>query len=160
MTGVQTCALPISLAVNEKSLSHHNIPEPADLAMAQYSVPFSTALALFFDATDPWVFCDKNVNDPRIRALSKSATLEPMPSATSQVGMATRVTLHLKSGKTVSLEGDNFKGTPSMPLSRGELLEKFLKLTAHRARPKAERLFSQLADAENIKDMSTLDFAL
>ena len=47
-----------------------------------------------------------------------------------------------------------------MPLSRGELLEKFLKLTAHRERPKAERLFSQLADAENIKDMSTLDFAL
>ena len=28
----------IALAVNEKSLSHHNIPEPADLAMAQYSV--------------------------------------------------------------------------------------------------------------------------
>ncbi len=150
----------IELAVNEKSLSHHNIPEPADLAMAQYSVPFSTALALFFDPTDPWVFCDKNVNDPRIRALSKSATLEPMPSATSQVGMATRITLHLKNGKTVSLEGDNFKGTPSMPLSRGELLEKFLKLTAHRERPKAERLFSQLADAENIKDMSALDFAL
>jgi 2-methylcitrate dehydratase PrpD len=150
----------IALAVNEKSLSHHNIPEPADLAMAQYSVPFSTALALFFDPTDPWVFCDKNVNDPRIRALSKSATLEPMPSATSQVGMATRVTLHLKNGKTVSAEGDNFKGTPTLPLTRGELLEKFLKLTAHRERPKAERLFSQLADAENIKDISALDFAL
>ena len=44
----------MSLEVNGKSLSHHNIPEPADLAMAQYSVPFSTALALFFDPTDPW----------------------------------------------------------------------------------------------------------
>lgn len=150
----------IVLAVNEKSLSHHNIPEPTDLAMAQYSVPFSTALALFFDTTDPWVFCDKNVQDPRIRALSKTATMEPMPSATSQVGMATRVTLHLKNGKTVTAEGDNFKGTPTMPLSRGELLEKFLKLTAHHARPKAERLFSQLADAENIKDFSKLDFAM
>jgi 2-methylcitrate dehydratase PrpD len=149
----------IALAVNEKSLSHHNIPEPADLAMAQYSVPFSTALALFFDTTDPWVFCDKNVNDPRIRALSKAATLEPMNND-NPTGMATRVTLHLKNGKTVSAEGDNFKGTPSMPLSRGELLEKFLKLTAHRERPKAERLFSQLADAENVKDISVLDFAL
>ena len=150
----------IALAVNGKSLSHHNIPEPADLAMAQYSVPFSTALALYFDPTDPWVFCEKNVHDPRLRALSKSATLEPMLSATSQVGMATRVTLHLKNGTSVSAEGDNFKGTPTMPLKRGELLEKFLKLTAHRARPKAERLFSQLADAENVKDISALNFAL
>jgi 2-methylcitrate dehydratase PrpD len=149
----------IEMAVNQKSLSHHNIPEPADLAMAQYSVPFSTALALFFDPTDPWVFSDKNVHDPRIRALSKTAVLEPMPS-NSPVSMATRVTLHLTNGKTVSAEGDNFKGTPTMPLTRGELLEKFLKLTAHRERPKAERLFSQLADAENIKDISTLDFAL
>jgi hypothetical protein len=47
-----------------------------------------------------------------------------------------------------------------MPLMRGELLVKFLKLTAHRSRPNAERLFSQLADAENVKDISRLNFAL
>jgi 2-methylcitrate dehydratase PrpD len=149
----------MSLEVNGKSLSHHNIPEPADLAMAQYSVPFSTALALFFDPTDPWIFCDKNVQDPRVRVLSKGAALSRM-AGSSEVGMHTRVTLKLKNGQTVSAEGDNFKGTPTMPLTRGELLEKFLKLTAHRARPKAERLFSQLADAENVKDISALDFAL
>jgi 2-methylcitrate dehydratase PrpD len=149
----------MSLEVNGKSLSHHNIPEPADLAMAQYSVPFSTALALFFDPTDPWIFCDKNVQDPRVRALSKDAALSRM-AGSSEVGMHTRVTLKLKGVQTVSAEGDNFKGTPTMPLTRGELLEKFLKLTAHRSRPKAERLFSQLADAENVKDISALDFAL
>jgi 2-methylcitrate dehydratase PrpD len=150
----------IALAVNAKTLSHHNIPEPADLAMAQYSVPFSTALALYVDPTNPWVFCDKNANDPRIRALSKSVTLEAMPASASQVSLATRVTLHLKNGQTVSAEGDNFKGTPSMPLKRGELLEKFLKLTAHRERPRAERLFAQLSDVENVKDISALNFAL
>lgn len=150
----------IALAVNEKSLSHHNIPEPVDLAMAQYSVPFSAALALYADPTDPWVFCDSNVNDPRIRALSKSATLTAMPSTASPAGMAARVTLHLKNGQMPSAAGDHFKGAPALPLTRGELLEKFLKLTAHRTRPHAERLFSQLADAENIKDISALNFAL
>lgn len=150
----------ITLAVNEKTLSHHNIREPKDLAMAQYSVPFSAALALFTDPTDPWVFCAQNVEDPRIRALSKTAVLEPYGASTSAVGLATRVSLHLKNGATFSAEGDNFKGTPAMPLLRGELLEKFLKLTAHRARPKAERLFAQLADAENVKDVSKLNFAL
>ena len=149
----------MALEGNGKSLSHHNIPEPADLAMAQYSVPFSSALALYFDPTDPWIFCDKNVQDPRVRALSKGATLALIPGG-GDVGMHTRVTLKLKNGQTVVGEGDNFKGTPSNPLSRGELLEKFLKLTAHRSRPKAERLFSQLAEAENMKDISALDFAL
>ena len=47
-----------------------------------------------------------------------------------------------------------------MPLTREELLAKFLKLTAHRDRAKAKRLFSQLAEAEKIADFSTLDFAL
>ena len=47
-----------------------------------------------------------------------------------------------------------------MPLTRPELLEKFLKLTAHRDRVKAEKLFSQLAEAEKVADFSTLDFAL
>ncbi len=149
-----------TLAVNEKTLSHHNIAQPADLAMAQYSVPFSAALALFVDPTDPWVFCTRNLEDPRIRALAQSATLEPYAAAASQVAMATRVTLHLKNGQTLSAEGDNFRGTPSQPLLRGELLEKFLKLTAHRARPRAERLFAQLADAESVKDVSRLNFSL
>jgi 2-methylcitrate dehydratase PrpD len=150
----------ITLCVNEKTLSHHNIPDPVDLAMAQYSVPFCAVLALFADPIDPWVFCDKHVNDPHIRALAKSVTMEAMPNATSQVGMATRVTLHLKNGRTLSAEGDNFKGTPSMPLKRGELLAKFLRLTAHCNRPRAERLFFQLSDAENVKDISALNFAL
>lgn len=150
----------IALAVNEKSLTHHNIPEPTDLAMAQYSVPFNAALAMYADPEDPWVFCDKNVHDPRIRALAKSATLEPMPNAVSQVGMATRVTLHLKNGQTLCAEGDNFKGTPTMPLKRSELLVKYLRLTAHRQRPRAERLFAQLSDVENVADISRLNFAL
>jgi hypothetical protein len=47
-----------------------------------------------------------------------------------------------------------------MPLTRAELLEKFLTLTAHRDRAKAQRLFSQLAEAEKVADFSTLDFAL
>ena len=150
----------IALAVNEKVLSHYSIPEPVDLATAQYSVPFCTALALYVDPADPWVFCEQNLRDARIRALAKSAALAPMPNAVSQVGMSTRVTLHLKNGRTITAEGNNLNGTPSMPLKRSELLLKFLKLTAHRARPDAERLFSQLADTENVRDVSKLNFAI
>lgn len=150
----------ITIAANEKTVSHHAINEPQDMTMAQYSVPFSTALALYLDPTDPRVFSEKNINDPKIRALAKSAQIELLETASGAMSSACRVTLQLKNGKEVSAEGHDFKGTPTMPLTRTELLEKFLKLTAHRDRAKAQKLFSQLADAERIANAGELDFAL
>ncbi|MBI4205751.1 MAG: MmgE/PrpD family protein [Betaproteobacteria bacterium] len=150
----------ITIAANEKTVSHHAINEPQDMTMAQYSVPFSTTLALYLDPTDPRVFSEKNINDPKIRALAKSAQVELLETASGAMSSACRVTLQLKNGKEVSAEGHDFKGTPTMPLTRGELLEKFLKLTAHRDRAKAERLFARLAEAENVKNFGELDFAL
>lgn len=150
----------ITIAANEKTLSHHAINEPKDMTMAQYSVPFSTALALYLDPTDPRVFSEKNINDPRIRALTRTTQVELLETSSGQTSSACRVTLHLKNGEEVSAEGSDFKGTPTMPLSRAELLEKFLKLTAHRDRAKAEKLFAQLAEAEKVENFSELDFAL
>jgi 2-methylcitrate dehydratase PrpD len=148
----------ITIAGNEKTVNYHGITEPKDLTMAQYSVPFCVALALYLDPTDPRVFSEQSLNDPRIRALCRSAQVAPL-KAGSHPSQA-RVTLQLKNGKEISAEGHDFKGTPTMPLTRGELLEKFLKLTAHRDRAKTGRLFAHLADAEKVADFSTLDFAL
>ena len=149
----------ITVSANEKTVTQHAINEPRDLTMMQYSVPFCVALALHLDPTDPRVFSEESLNDARIRALSSTARIEPLASA-GFMSPACRVTLHLASGKEVTAEGNDFKGTPTMPLTRAELLDKFLKLTAHRDRVKAERLFAQLAEAEKIADFSTLDFAL
>jgi 2-methylcitrate dehydratase PrpD len=148
----------ITIAANEKTVSHHAINEPHDMTMMQYSVPFSTALALYFDPTDPRVFSETSLNDPKIRALAKSARVELL--ASGHVSSACRVTLHLKNGGEVSAEGHDFKGTPTMPLTRDELLEKFRKLTAHRDRVKGEKVFSQLVQAERLADIGELDFAL
>lgn len=148
----------ITIAANEKTVSHHAINEPHDMTMMQYSVPFSTALALYFDPTDPRVFSETSLNDPKIRALAKSARVELL--ASGHMSSACRVTLHLKNGGEVSAEGHDFKGTPTMPLTRDELLEKFRKLTAHRDRVKGEKLFSQLVQAERLANIGELDFAL
>jgi 2-methylcitrate dehydratase PrpD len=150
----------IAIAANEKTVTQHAINEPQDIAMAQYSVPFCVALALYLDPMDPRSFSEKSLNDPKIRALTRGAKVGLLRTSDSHVSPACRVTLKLKNGKEVSAEGHDFKGTPTMPLTRAELLEKFLKLTAHRDRAKAERLFAQLAEAEKVADFSTLDFAL
>lgn len=150
----------ITIAANEKTVIQHAINDPQDMTMAQYSVPFCVSLALYMDPMDPRSFSEKSLADPKIRALSKGAKVEPLQGSSGFLAQDCRVTLKLKNGKEVSAEGNNFKGTPTMPLMRAELLEKFLKLTAHRDRAKAERLFSQLAEAEKVADFSKLDFAL
>lgn len=150
----------ITITANEKTVSQHAILEPQDLTMMQYSVPFCVAMAFYRDPLDPRNFSEATLNDPKIRALCKGAKVGLLKDSSGYLSQACRVTLKLKNGKEVSLEGHDFKGTPTMPLTRDELRDKFLKLTAHKDRAKAETLFSQLAEAEKVKDFSTLDFAL
>lgn len=150
----------IAIAGGEKVVAQHAINEPRDITMMQYSVPFCVAIALHRDPLDPQTFSDATLNDPGIRALARTARVELLKSAPGYSSSAARLTLKLRNGKVLKAEGHDFKGTPTMPLTRSELLGKFLKLTAHRDRGKAERLFSQLAEAEKIADFSSLDFAL
>ena len=150
----------IAIAGGEKVVAQHAINEPRDITMMQYSVPFCVAIALHRDPLDPQTFSDATLNDPGIRALARTARVELLKSAPGYSSSVARLTLKLRNGKVLKAEGHDFKGTPTMPLTRSELLGKFLKLTAHRDRGKAERLFSQLAEAEKIADFSSLDFAL
>ncbi len=150
----------ISIAGGEKVVKQHAINEPRDITMMQYSVPFSVAVALHRDPLDPRTFSEATLADGKIRSLARTAQVELLKSAPGYSTSACRLTVTLKNGKALTAEGHDFKGTPTMPLTRAELLEKFLKLTAHRPREKAERLFSQLAEAEKLKSLGDLDFAL
>ena len=150
----------IVIAAGEKTVTQHAINEPRDVAMMQYSVPFCVAIALHKDPLDPQIFSEATLNDPKIRALCKGAQVELLKSSPGYQSSACRLTLRLKNGTELTAEGHDFKGTPTMPLTRAELRDKFLMLTAHRDRAKADRLFSQHAEAEKVADFSTLDFAL
>ncbi len=150
----------IAITANEKTVSQHAILEPQDLTMMQYSVPFCVAMAFYRDPLDPRSFSEATLNDAKIRALCKGAKVELPKDASGYFSQSCRLTLKLKNGGELSIEGHDFKGTPTMPLTRDELRDKFLKLTAHKDRAKAERLFAQLAEAEKVKDFGALDFAL
>jgi len=128
--------------------------------MMQYSVPFSVAIALHRDPLDPRTFSDATLNDGGIRALARGAQVELLKTSPGYQSSACRLTLRLKNGKELTAEGHDFKGTPTMPLTRAELRDKFLMLTAHRDRAKAERLFSQLGEVERLTNIAELDFAL
>jgi 2-methylcitrate dehydratase PrpD len=116
-TGAEVEAVAIS--GSERMATLHNIPEPADLMMAQYSVPFCAALALYRDPRNPESFADGALDDPDIRALTRRV----MVQAASHGAGPTTVAVNLKGGRRFSATAAD--GT----LDPADLGDKFARLT-------------------------------
>jgi 2-methylcitrate dehydratase PrpD len=112
----------ITVTGTERMIERHNILEPADLMLAQYSIPFCVALALHREARDPESWDETALADPQVRALCRRVKLVPEPSG-EHGGMASTVTITLAGGRR--LEGHAENGM----LEQGELKDKFLRLT-------------------------------
>jgi 2-methylcitrate dehydratase PrpD len=139
----------IAIVGNDRQAKVNNIPRPVDRMMAQYSVPFCVALALYRDPRDPRAFDEAAVHDPDILDLTSRIMVTPASPPQDRGNLATTVTVALKDGRAVSRRVAEFKGTPARPLDRQELREKFLLLTRHVARDKTERMFDRLQQIEN-----------
>jgi 2-methylcitrate dehydratase PrpD len=143
----------IHIAGNDKMARVNNIPSPADIMMAQYSIPFCVALAHVRDPRDPRSFDDVALRDPTIRALAQRVTItigEDRPTPLAAV-----VTVALKDRRVLKRSVADFKGTPDRPLDRAELREKFLLLTRHCKADDMGALFDRL---QNLENESSLDW--
>jgi 2-methylcitrate dehydratase PrpD len=109
----------VAISGSERMATLHNIPEPADLMMAQYSVPFCAALALYRDPRNPESFADGALDDPDIRALTRRV----MVQAASHGAGPTTVAVNLKGGRRFSATAAD--GT----LDPADLGDKFARLT-------------------------------
>ena len=56
----------ITVTGNKRMIERHAIAEPADLMLAQYSIPFCVALSLFREARDPESYDESTLADPAI----------------------------------------------------------------------------------------------
>jgi 2-methylcitrate dehydratase PrpD len=96
----------------------HDIREPADSMLAQYSVPFAVALALSREARDPESWDETALADPAIRALTRRVEL--VPEAAGAPGSTVKVTL---------ADGRRFeRHEADGMLEDGELADKFRRL--------------------------------
>src|SRR5882724_6679723 len=143
----------IHIAGNDKMARVNNIPSPADIMMAQYSIPFCVALAHVRDPRDPRSFDDTALRDPHIRALAERVTItigkdRPTP-------LAAVVTVTLKDGRVLTRSVADFKGTPERPLDQAELRDKFLLLTRHCTADDMGAMFDRL---QNLENESNLDW--
>jgi len=145
----------IEIAGSPRMATVNNIPAPGDALLAQFSIPFCVALALYRDPIDPDSF-DANVwKDPQIRAMAQRVAMTAAPGQTN-LDLASTVTVTLKNGQVVSEHVTAFTGTPERPLDREGLRHKFMLLT--KAHPKAEmaRLFDRLQAIETEHDLKWL----
>ena len=67
----------ITATASARMIERNNILEPPDLMLAQYSIPFCVALALYREARDPESYDDTALADPQIRALTRKVRLVP-----------------------------------------------------------------------------------
>ncbi len=142
----------VMVAGNEKMLSHHDIPEPQDLMMAQYSTPFCVALAFHRDALDPSNFSEASLGDPGIRALARNVKLVLRESQPGDHAFVTRLTVNCRDGREITHEQRDYPGMPSRPLTGEERAAKFEKLTGGRL----ARVLARLDRLEQVADCATL----
>jgi 2-methylcitrate dehydratase PrpD len=112
----------ITITGNQRMVERHNILEPGDLMLAQYSIPFCVALALHREARDPESYDQTALADPQIRALCRRVRLVPEPHG-EHGGTAGMVTITLADGRRFERRAENGMLEP------GELPDKFLRLT-------------------------------
>jgi len=141
---------------SEKMVSHHNITEPGDLMMAQYSTPFCVALAFCRDPLDPRVFSEASLNAPEIRALCRNVKLGVWKDIPKENQKASKLTVRLKDGRTLTQEMTNYPGMPDQPLTRDQLGRKFRMLMADFPDATTDQVYAQfdrLEEAHNFDDL-------
>ena len=141
----------VSVEGTAKMAEMHAIAEPADLVLAQYSIPFCVAIALTRDPRDPDAFSDATLHDPQVRDLCRRVTVRAAPGAH---GWTTTTRIALADGRHLEQTVEDFPGTPALPQSPEERTAKFMRLT----RRLGERAAPLLARLEAIEQEDRLDW--
>jgi len=152
--GPQDIAL-IEVAGSQRMATVNNIPVPADALLAQFSIPFCVALAMYRNPVDPRSFDEAVARDPQILALAQRVKMSATPGQGNE-DLACNVTVTLNDGRKLSQRVTAFSGTPEHPLDRAGLREKFMLLTRSHSPDTMGHLFDRLQTLETQPDLNWL----
>jgi 2-methylcitrate dehydratase PrpD len=139
----------ITVTGNKRMVERHAITEPADLMLAQYSIPFCVALALFREPRDPESYDESALTDPGIRALCRRVRVVP-ESGGGHGHMGSTVALVLSDGRRFERHVD------SGLLEPGELPDKFARLTRAALGGESAALLARLQQLEEESSLEWL----
>jgi 2-methylcitrate dehydratase PrpD len=138
----------ITVGGTRRMVERHDIREPADLMLAQYSIPFSVALALCREARDPESWDATALAGPEIRALCRRVRL--VEEEGEHGGMAGTVAIALTDGRRLEHRAEDGM------LGPGELEDKFTRLTRRTLGARAPALYERLQRLEQEDDLAWL----
>lgn len=146
----------IVIEASEKVLSHHAERAPRDVATAQYSVPFSVALALFRDPADPRAFLDGPQQNPAILDLCRRIELRRHAGTTAVGDNATcRIEVSLADGRTIAVAKTDFGDDDGESLAQ-RIERKFITLSSGLPDDKRQTLLARLDSIEQQGNMAQL----
>ena len=134
---------------------------PGTTVAAQYSVPFSLALALSYDGIGPGELTEANLHDEQLVGLAQRVrvSVDPELDHLFPEKTASRVTMRTSRGTfTVTVEYP--RGNPENPLSDAELAEKFLWLAVDAVGEEKSRelmdAVERLEQMDNVRELAEL----
>lgn len=134
------------------------IHHPASGKEAQFSIPFSIAVAILDGNASLYQFQDEKLNDPRVRELMDRISVEldegldkDYPHKRGSHGE-----IILKDGRSFVSSIDMARGEPEYPLTVDEIREKFILLTRDVMGTRAEGIFDLAMRLEELPDIRQL----
>ncbi len=132
----------------------HAVRDPMTVMGGQYSLPFTAAVALTRDMSNPLVYNDAAVQDPLVRSLAKN--MELIVDKTVHDLFPAEVEI-VCGGKTYRKITSPHKGSPHNPLTWADACEKFSRYTRTLiGAPQATAIIDAVADLENQSDMARI----
>jgi 2-methylcitrate dehydratase PrpD len=144
----------VQIAGSRRMATTNNIPVPSDIMIAQFSVPFCVALALYRNPVDPYSFDEAAPRDPAIMAAASRVKITAVAGQDDD-DISSTVSVTLKDGRVVTQRVTEFLGTPGRPLTGENLREKFSLLTQKYPAKQMQRIFERI---QNVEGESNFDW--
>ena len=134
----------------------HTVRQPESVMGGQYSLPFTTAVALTRDLSNPLVYNDAAIRDPVVRDLAQRIELVPLEDAAHEGSAALQAEILLEyAGQRCTLVTQPHRGSPQRPFTWAEVCDKFRRYTASMVSARqATALIDAVGALEQVDDMA------
>jgi len=141
----------VQIHLDGHDAERHGQQEPDTLLAAQYSIPYSVAVALWRDLSNPAAFSDGVELDGAIRKTAREIELRPMRES-EEPALVLDV-----DGQTHHLDASDYRGSPTNPYAFDDLCDKFRRYAAVSIEREAiEQTIRLVGALEGVKDMASL----
>lgn len=144
----------VQILLNPDDAERHGLKEPTTHLAAQYSIPYSVAVALWRDLADPQAFGDGVELQEDIRQTAREMKLHTLDASSASKGTALVLEID---GESYHLDATDYKGSPTNPYTFDDLCHKFRRYASVSIEPTAVERTIELVEAlEEVTDIATL----